>query len=414
MLAASDARVEKEAASRAAYQAGDLSLDRNNLRPVLADLGVQLHHASGIRWRLIPCTTASAACSCAEAPRRARTSSPTTCPPTRRSATTCCCASWAAPIPRRSTGSAARIPLTSKVAIVSLSAEPDVDVDYLFLQIGVDQPSVSDAQTCGNLLAGIGAVRRRARPRHARGRNAPRCASACATPGRSPRRPSPRRAAGSTTTARCPRSHRDRRRSRNRRRRSTSRWRAPTTPLLLPTGNVVDELDGRRVTLIDNGMPVVLLRADEFGIRGDESPSDARGERGPRGCARARPPRSRPADGSRRCGRRHGAEDAPALASAGAAARSRPGPSFRTAYTPRSACSWRHPSRRASASPARSAPTWRTRPTTGRSRSSTRAARSPRTSSVGRSDDGVWRATSTSVRTARKIFDGVVFPRPRL
>ncbi len=40
VLAASDARVEKEAASRAAYQAGDLSLDRNNLRPVLADLGV--------------------------------------------------------------------------------------------------------------------------------------------------------------------------------------------------------------------------------------------------------------------------------------------------------------------------------------------------------------------------------------
>ncbi|HYI50324.1 MAG TPA: 4-carboxy-4-hydroxy-2-oxoadipate aldolase/oxaloacetate decarboxylase [Microbacterium sp.] len=39
-LKASEARVEKEAASRAAYQAGALSLDRNNLRPVLADLGV--------------------------------------------------------------------------------------------------------------------------------------------------------------------------------------------------------------------------------------------------------------------------------------------------------------------------------------------------------------------------------------
>lgn len=40
VLAASDARVEREAASRAAYQSGELSLDRNNLRPVLADLGV--------------------------------------------------------------------------------------------------------------------------------------------------------------------------------------------------------------------------------------------------------------------------------------------------------------------------------------------------------------------------------------
>jgi 4-hydroxy-4-methyl-2-oxoglutarate aldolase len=39
-LAAADARVEKEAASRAAYQGGELSLDRNNLRGLLADLGV--------------------------------------------------------------------------------------------------------------------------------------------------------------------------------------------------------------------------------------------------------------------------------------------------------------------------------------------------------------------------------------
>lgn len=39
-LAAADARVEREAASRAAYQGGELSLDRNKLRPVLDDLGV--------------------------------------------------------------------------------------------------------------------------------------------------------------------------------------------------------------------------------------------------------------------------------------------------------------------------------------------------------------------------------------
>jgi 4-hydroxy-4-methyl-2-oxoglutarate aldolase len=40
-LAASDARIEKEAASRAAYEAGALSLDRNDLRLLLADLGVR-------------------------------------------------------------------------------------------------------------------------------------------------------------------------------------------------------------------------------------------------------------------------------------------------------------------------------------------------------------------------------------
>jgi len=40
-LAASDARVAREAASRAAYKSGELSLDRNDLRGVLDDLGVR-------------------------------------------------------------------------------------------------------------------------------------------------------------------------------------------------------------------------------------------------------------------------------------------------------------------------------------------------------------------------------------
>ncbi len=47
-------------------------------------------------------------------------------------------------------------PLTSKVAVISPSARADADVDYLFLQVGVDQAMVSDRQNCGNLLAGVG------------------------------------------------------------------------------------------------------------------------------------------------------------------------------------------------------------------------------------------------------------------
>jgi 4-oxalomesaconate tautomerase len=47
-------------------------------------------------------------------------------------------------------------PLTSKVAILSPSSRDDADVDYLFLQVFVDQPLVSDAQGCGNILAGVG------------------------------------------------------------------------------------------------------------------------------------------------------------------------------------------------------------------------------------------------------------------
>src|SRR6056300_1522907 len=47
-------------------------------------------------------------------------------------------------------------PLTSKIAVVSASQHDDADVDYLFLQVFVDQPVVTDAQNCGNILAGVG------------------------------------------------------------------------------------------------------------------------------------------------------------------------------------------------------------------------------------------------------------------
>lgn len=46
--------------------------------------------------------------------------------------------------------------LTSKVAIVSRSSRPGCDVDYLFAQVAVGQPSVDTRPNCGNMLAGVG------------------------------------------------------------------------------------------------------------------------------------------------------------------------------------------------------------------------------------------------------------------
>jgi hypothetical protein len=46
--------------------------------------------------------------------------------------------------------------VTSKVAIVSPSAHPEADVDYLFAQVGVEQAVVDTAPSCGNILAGVG------------------------------------------------------------------------------------------------------------------------------------------------------------------------------------------------------------------------------------------------------------------
>ncbi|MEP5742201.1 MAG: PrpF domain-containing protein, partial [Marinomonas sp.] len=60
------------------------------------------------------------------------------------------------PDPRQIDGMGGGDPLTSKVAVVRKSARDGVDVDYLFLQVFVDDALVSDQQNCGNILAGIG------------------------------------------------------------------------------------------------------------------------------------------------------------------------------------------------------------------------------------------------------------------
>lgn len=46
--------------------------------------------------------------------------------------------------------------LTSKVAIVSPSTRPDIDVDYLFAQVSIETAFVDTAPSCGNMLAGVG------------------------------------------------------------------------------------------------------------------------------------------------------------------------------------------------------------------------------------------------------------------
>jgi methylitaconate Delta-isomerase len=63
---------------------------------------------------------------------------------------------YGSPDPRQIDGIGGADPLTSKVAIVSRSAEPDADVDYLFGQVRIDEPVVDYRGNCGNMLAGVG------------------------------------------------------------------------------------------------------------------------------------------------------------------------------------------------------------------------------------------------------------------
>jgi 4-oxalomesaconate tautomerase len=172
------------------------------------------------------------------------------------------------PDPRQIDGIGGAHPLTSKVAIVSPSTEPDIDVDYLFLQLGVDEATVSDRQNCGNLLAGIGpfAVERGLiSPAAARTTVRIRMVNSGSTAvAHFPTPGGEVEYAGDTAISGVP---------------GTA---APivldfadtegsTGNGLLPTGNLVDTIDGIRVTCVDNGMPVVVANATDLGITGDET-----------------------------------------------------------------------------------------------------------------------------------------------
>jgi 4-oxalomesaconate tautomerase len=164
-------------------------------------------------------------------------------------------------------------PLTSKVAVVSPSALPGVDVDYLFLQVMVDKPAVTDRQNCGNILAAIApfAVERgliaaadgetRVRIRMV---NSGRLVTATiATPGGRPRYD------GDTVIDGVP---------------------GTAAPVVLdfenaalaggvfPTGNVTDTFGGITVTCVDNGMPVVVVAASSFGKTGYEPVAELEGD----------------------------------------------------------------------------------------------------------------------------------------
>ncbi|WP_246271243.1 PrpF domain-containing protein [Amycolatopsis acididurans] len=175
------------------------------------------------------------------------------------------------PDPRQIDGIGGAHPLTSKVAVVSPSTRDDADVDYLFLQPGVDEPIVSGRQNCGNILAGVGpfAVERGLVPadgEHTSVRihqvNSDSVARATfPTPGGVVRYDGDTAIAGVPGTAAGIQL-------------DFSGTEGSVCGGLLPTGHVRDVLDGVEVTCIDNGMPVVVVAAGDLGLTGDESPED--------------------------------------------------------------------------------------------------------------------------------------------
>src|SRR3954466_16028484 len=46
--------------------------------------------------------------------------------------------------------------LTSKIAVVSRSARPGIDLDYLFVQVNPESDVVDYSSNCGNMLSAVG------------------------------------------------------------------------------------------------------------------------------------------------------------------------------------------------------------------------------------------------------------------
>ena len=65
-------------------------------------------------------------------------------------------AAMGSPDPRQIDGLGGATTMTSKVAMVSPSQRPAIDVDYHFAQVWLDKAIVDTAPSCGNMLAGVG------------------------------------------------------------------------------------------------------------------------------------------------------------------------------------------------------------------------------------------------------------------
>ncbi|MBB3222963.1 4-oxalomesaconate tautomerase [Pseudoduganella umbonata] len=186
-------------------------------------------------------------------------------------------AALGSPDPRQIDGLGGAHPLTSKVGIVRRSTTPGVDLDFLFAQLQPDGDTVDVTPNCGNMLAAVlpFALERGLLPiGHGSGNGTTTARILTLNTGMQcdVTVPTPAGRLQYTGTARID---------------GVPGTAAPVSiefldtagsvcPALLPTGRALDLVDVAglgtvEATLIDNGMPMVLVRAADFGIAGDES-----------------------------------------------------------------------------------------------------------------------------------------------
>jgi 4-oxalomesaconate tautomerase len=170
--------------------------------------------------------------------------------------------------PRQIDGLGGGSSLSSKVAIVSPSNTEGVNLDYYFIQVMIGKGKVSTTQTCGNILAGVlpfaieSGMIEATHPTTSAKINIVNTGGICEviveTPNGQVNYAGNAKVDGVLGTAApiiC----------------NYLDTAGATCGALLPTGNNIDIINGKEMTCIDNGMPVVLLRAKDFGITGYET-----------------------------------------------------------------------------------------------------------------------------------------------
>ncbi len=158
--------------------------------------------------------------------------------------------------------------LSSKVAIVSPSNTEGVDLDYYFIQIMMGKGKVSTTQTCGNILAGVlpfaieSGMIKASYPTTSAKINIVNTGGICEviveTPNGQVNYAGDAKVDGVMGTAApiiC----------------NYLNTEGASCGALLPTGNAIDVMNGIEMTCIDNGMPVIILRASDFNITGYET-----------------------------------------------------------------------------------------------------------------------------------------------
>jgi 2-methylaconitate cis-trans-isomerase PrpF/tripartite-type tricarboxylate transporter receptor subunit TctC len=161
--------------------------------------------------------------------------------------------------------------LNSKVAIVSLSTQPDCDLDYLFAQVGVGHRSVDTRPNCGNMLSGVApfaieqglipAEDGRTRVRIFNVNTGSKIEATVCTPGSKVTYEGDARIDGVAGTAAPVFLN------------FLDAWGA-VTGHLFPTGKRIDTIDGIEATCIDAAMPLMVLRASDLGLTGRERPAE--------------------------------------------------------------------------------------------------------------------------------------------